>query len=264
MSTHPPAVLVVAGWDPSGAAGLAQDLKVLAALGVHACGAPAALTAQGRAGVAQARGVDPDLLALQLRLVMELQPIAAVKLGMLYGGAQVAVVAEALSLYPQIPVVIDPVLSASSGGALALDDLMPALKARIVPIGAMLTPNLDEAALLTGLPRAGTRSDMPKVAYALLALGGKSVLLKGGHLEGEACPDFYLDAGQEAWLEAPRVRTANSRGTGCALASAIAAYLALGQTPLEACRSAKAFLTEALQAGAQQVWPQGAGPLQFT
>jgi hydroxymethylpyrimidine/phosphomethylpyrimidine kinase len=260
---HPPVVLVVAGWDPSGAAGLAQDLKVLASLGVHACGAPAALTVQGQGGVAQVQGVDPALLLQQLQTLLKKQPVAAVKLGLLYSAAQVDVVAEALAMKPGLPMVIDPVLGASSGGALTLPDLIPAMKARLFPHCSVLTPNLEEAAALTGLPKALRRAEMPKQAYALLKLGVKAVLLKGGHLDGEASPDFYLDGNQEAWLEAPRIETKNSRGTGCALASAIAAELAMGAAPLEACRAAKVFLTVALQESAKHQWEHGSGPIQF-
>jgi hydroxymethylpyrimidine/phosphomethylpyrimidine kinase len=260
---HPPVVLVVAGWDPSGAAGLAQDLKVLAARGVHACGAPAALTSQGQAGVAQVQGVDPALLRQQLQTLLKEQPVAAVKLGLLYSAAQAEVLAEALALKPGLPLVLDPVLAASSGSALALSDLIPVMKARLFPLCSILTPNLDEAAALTGLPKAQKQSDLPKQAYALLQLGVKAVLLKGGHLDGMMSPDFYLDAQQETWLEAPRIDTKNTRGTGCALASAIAAELAKGKAPLEACRKAKEFLTKALQGSAKDEWGQRSGPIQF-
>lgn len=253
-------VLVVAGWDPSGAAGLAQDLKVLAALGVHACGAPAVLTAQGSRAVAQLEGVSPALLQAQLAGLIHEQPLRAVKLGLLYGAAQAKVVVDALALLPRLPVVLDPVLSASAGGALVREDLLPFLKAQLLPRTTLLTPNLLEGAALSGRPLPKDRAQMLEMAVALLRLGPKAILLKGGHLDGEASPDLYLDGDVEQWLEAPRVKTANLRGTGCALSSAIAAALAQGLGPLEACQSAKAFVLKALQANADQVWG-GPGPL---
>lgn len=253
-------VLVVAGWDPSGAAGLAQDLKVLAALGVHACGAPAVLTAQGSGGVAQLEGVSPALLQAQLTGLIHEQPLKAVKLGLLYGAAQAKVMVDVLGRLPGVPVVLDPVLSASAGGALVRDDLLPVLKADLLPRTTVLTPNLLEGSALTGRPLPRDRAQMLDLAAALRRLGPQAVLLKGGHLDGETSPDLYLDAEQDQWLDAPRVKTKNSRGTGCALASAIAAGLAQGLSPLEACRSAKEFVLKALQANAERVWP-GPGPL---
>lgn len=260
---HPPVVLVVAGWDPSGAAGMAQDLKVCAALGVHACGAPAAMTVQGLSGVTLVQGADPAVLRQQLQILLREQAVAAVKLGLLYSEELVAVVADALAAFPHLPVVIDPVMGASAGGSLVSPTLVPALKSFLLTRCTLLTPNLAEAAILTQLPSVQRRADMPKQAYALLALGVQAVLLKGGHLEDSASPDFYLDGQQEAWLEAPRVETKNSRGTGCALSSAIAANLAKGLAPLAACREAKAFLTKALQTSAKDDWPAGLGPIQF-
>ena len=241
------AVLVVAGWDPSGAAGLAQDLKVLSELGLHGCGVPAALTAQGHGGVARVEGVEPSLLRQQLMALLQEQPIKAVKLGLLYGAAQAAVLDECLALKPGLPLVLDPVLSASAGGALVREDLLPVLKAKLLPRTTVLTPNLLEASALTGLPLAAKRQDLPKLAYALLDLGPQAILLKGGHLGGAQSPDFYLDREREAWLEAPRVATKNSRGTGCALASAIAAGLAQGQALEAAVASAWAYVGEAIR-----------------
>jgi hydroxymethylpyrimidine/phosphomethylpyrimidine kinase len=241
---------------------MAQDFKVLAALGVHACGAPAALTAQGRGGVAQIQGVAAALLRQQLATLLKEEPVAAIKLGLLYSAAQVDAVAEILR-GSRLPIVLDPVLGASAGGSLVTEDYLPALKQHLLPLCTLLTPNLREAGQLAGLAPVQRKADLPKPAYALLKLGAQAVLLKGGHLEGGESPDFYLDQAQEAWLEARRVETANSRGTGCALASAIAAGLAKGLRPLEACRQAKDFVSKALQISAQDTWPQGEGPLRF-
>lgn len=260
---HPAVVLVVAGWDPSGAAGLAQDFKVLASLGVHACGAPAALTVQGGQGVAQVQGVEAGLLRAQLRALLAEQPVAAIKLGLLYGPDQVAVVAEALAGFPKLPLVIDPVLGASAGGSLVAPGFVEALKAQLLPRATLCTPNLAEAATLGGFAPARQRQELPAQAQALRVLGPQAILLKGGHLDGAFSPDLYVDASQEAWLEAPRVDTANSRGTGCSLAAAAAAFLAQGAGPLDACRQAKALLTRALLASAQDRWPQASGPLRF-
>jgi hydroxymethylpyrimidine/phosphomethylpyrimidine kinase len=252
----PPVVLVVSGWDPSGASGMAQDLKVLAALGVHACGAPSALTVQGRQGVVRVQGVEPALLKQQLQILLKEQPIAAVKLGLLPAEAQLEAVAQALLPWPKLPVILDPVLSASAGGSLVEDDFLPALK-EWLPRISLLTPNLLEAAVL-----CGQALEMEAASQALLAQGARAVLLKGGHSGGQESRDLYRDAETSEWLLAPRIQTHNSRGTGCALASAVAAYSAQGQSLLQACVSAKTLVTQALSASQGDDWG-GPGPLRF-
>jgi hydroxymethylpyrimidine/phosphomethylpyrimidine kinase len=178
----------------------------------------------------------------------------------------VEVLAELLDAHGFVgmPVVIDPVLGATAGGSLVADDLIEALKVRLLPRCTVLTPNLAEAAALTGQPLAQRREDLPAQAKALRALGAQAVLIKGGHLGGDHSPDLYVDAFQAVWLDAPRIKTENHRGTGCALASAIAAGLARGKAPLDACADAKEFLSRALHASAQDEWPQTPGPLRFS
>ena len=240
------AVLVASGWDPSGAAGLAQDLKVLAALGVHGCGAPTALTSQGREGVRGVNPVDPALLAGQLAGLVAEQPLGAAKAGLLPGPGQVEALARALEKAPGLPLVLDPVFGASAGGSLVEPGLPKALRRGLLARVALLTPNLEEAAVLLGGERARDREGMAAQARALRALGPAAVLLKGGHLGGPDSPDCFSDAGGETFLEGGRVG-GDRRGTGCALASAAAAFLALGEDLPSAARKAKAFVAEALE-----------------
>jgi hydroxymethylpyrimidine/phosphomethylpyrimidine kinase len=254
---RPPVVLVVAGLDPCGLSGVAADLRALAALGVHGAPVLSALTDQDGRGVRAVRPVDAELVAAQLSSVLGELPVAAVKVGLIASADVARALARALAARPELPAVIDPVLASSSGGELARAELVRELAAR----AHVLTPNLDEAAVLLERGLDVVRDDPRAAARALLELGSRAVLLKGGHGAGDAAVDLWADAAGVRELALPRVETRNDRGTGCALASALAAGLARGLSGFDAAWAAKRFVHAALERGRAVRWPHGRGPL---
>jgi hydroxymethylpyrimidine/phosphomethylpyrimidine kinase len=256
----PLALIACGGLDPSGHAGLAADLRAGAALGVLVAPVAAALTVQG-GGRLHVQPVEAGLLSEQLAGALDGARPAALKLGLLAGAAQVQAVASFIRAQPQLPVVLDPVLNASHGGSMVQADLLPALRRELVPLCSLLTPNLPETEDLLGHVLAPTRGGVEAAARELLGLGAPAVLIKGGHAESPDSPDLFADAGGLTWLEGHRVESPNTRGTGCSLATAIAVHLAQGLDAAEACRQAKAFLTQLLQQNQGLHWPQGPGPV---
>ena len=255
-----PNVLTIAGSDPSGGAGIQADLKAFAAQGAYGMAALTALTAQNTLGVAGVEFVSPAFVRAQIAAVLEDVDTHAVKIGML-GRADIAeVVAEALAAYSG-PIVLDPVMVAKGGARLLQPDAIAALRDSLLPLALVVTPNLGEAADLLGCEPIADRAGMECAARGLLELGAKAVILKGGHLDGPDSPDLLLDGSGVTWLEAPRVPTRNSHGTGCTLAAALAARLARGEPLPEAARAAKAYLATAIaEAGALRVG-SGHGPV---
>ncbi len=229
-------ILVIGGSDSSGGAGISRDTATAAALGVEARPVLTAVTAQTDHAVTAIHPVPPELIAAQITAARE-APIGAVKIGMLGSEAAADAVARALSGGPA-PVVIDPVLRASSGGVLTRTDRLPALFSR----ATLLTPNLPELAALTGTTQAGTEAEILRQARQLRAQSGAgAVLAKGGHFGGNESTDWLVTAEGATPLTAPRLATGR-RGTGCALSTAIACRLAQGDPLLPACRSAKAVI----------------------
>ena len=253
-----PNVLSIAGSDPSGGAGIQADLKTFAALGCHGMAAITALTAQNTRGVAAVHLAPASFVAEQIATVFADVDVAAVKIGMLGSREIVAAVAGALASHRATPIVLDPVLVATSGARLGDDAVIEAMRALLYPLAALITPNLAEAARLAGGEVAGTHAAVEQVARHLRGAGPAAWLVKGGHGEGATADDLLLDGDGMVWLSAPRVATRNTHGTGCTLASAIAALLAKGLPLREAVRQAKAYLCEAL-AGADRL-NVGAGP----
>ena len=243
-----PAVLVIAGSDSSGGAGIVRDLKVLADHGVDALCAVTAVTAQTHGHVVSVHHVPPEVVRTQIRTALESTAIGAIKIGMLGTAATVTAVADSLPRAGATPIVLDPVLLSSSGGVLLDDDGRAEMCARLFPLATVLTPNIPEAASLCGTAPATTREALLEQARALLATGPRAVLLKGGHAAGAEAADLLLtEHNTPQWLTAPRL-AARCRGTGCALASAIAAGLASGQSVEGACRSAKEYVLSMLAA----------------
>ncbi|TAH37464.1 MAG: hydroxymethylpyrimidine/phosphomethylpyrimidine kinase [Planctomycetota bacterium] len=246
-------MLSVAGSDPGGGAGLQLDLKVFAALGADGAAIPAVLTVQGPEGLTRAEPVAAGLVAGALRAVFALGPVQAVKLGALGDAAVVAAVAAHLGAHASVPVVLDPVLSASvaaAGVTLLRPDALPALRQQLLPRVTVLTPNLEEAAALTGRA-VSSRPEMERAAAALLELGPRAVLLKGGHREADPeAADLFQERGQEPfWITAPRLAGATHvHGTGCALSSALAVFLASGAAPARAAVRAREVLNAWLRA----------------
>lgn len=254
-------VLSIAGSDSGGGAGVQADLKTFAALGCFGMTAITALTAQNTTGVRAIHVVPAQMLRDQIDAVLEDIGADAVKIGMLHAPDIVHTVAQAIDRHGLQRVVFDPVMVATSGAKLIDDPAIAVLVAELFPRAALITPNLDEAALLVGRPLTSPH-DMALAATELIGRGASAVLVKGGHLTGEVVTDLLLQAGGEPlWMEAPRIHTANTHGTGCTLSSAIAAHLALGATLPEAVQQARSFVRQALQAGATVKTGRGSGPL---
>ena len=237
-----PAVLVIAGSDSSGGAGILRDLTVLAGLGCEALCAISAVTAQTHGRLVSVHHIPPQVIRTQIRAALESAAIGAIKVGMLGTAAAVSAVADSLPPGGTIPVVLDPVLVSSSGGVLLDEEGRAEMRARLFPLATLITPNIPEAASLCGTAPAASREELLAQARSLLATGTRAVLLKGGHAGGAESVDLLLTAhGTAQWLSSPRLQ-AGSRGTGCALASAIAAGLASGSTIEAACDSAKRYV----------------------
>jgi hydroxymethylpyrimidine/phosphomethylpyrimidine kinase len=246
----PPAVLVIAGSDSSGGAGLVRDLRALAHFGIAAACAITAVTAQTHGHLLSVHHVPPETVRTQIRAALDCANIRAVKVGMLGTAATVSAVADSLPRAGAVPIVLDPVLLSSSGGVLLDEEGRAEMRARLFPRATLLTPNIPEAASLCGAPLASSREERLAQARTLLALGPRAILLKGGHAEGPEAADLLLTAdGAPQWLSSPRL-DARCRGTGCALASAIAACLATGSSLEDACREGKQYVLSLLAAGA--------------
>ena len=254
-------VLTIAGSDSGGGAGIQADLKTFAALGCYGMSALTALTAQNTVGVAAIHAVPPDFLAAQIDAVVGDIGVHAVKVGMLHAPDIVRTVARAIDRHALPHVVLDPVMVSASGATLIEPPAVAAVVAELFPRAALVTPNLDEAALLLGRPIARA-ADMAPAAQALLAQGARAVLLKGGHLPGDEVLDVLAMAGQPPrLLMGARIATRNLHGAGCTLSSAIAAHLALGQPLGDAVEAGRGYVRQALAAGAAVRTGQGVGPL---
>lgn len=254
-----PNILSIAGSDPSGGAGIQADLKAIGANGGYGMAALTALTVQNTQGVRDALLIAPDFVAAQIGAVFDDIRVDAVKIGMLGSAAIVQAVAKALR-GRGVPVVLDPVMVAKGGDRLLAAEAVAALRDLLLPLAAIVTPNLPEAADLLGQAEAATRDGMSAQARDLLALGAGAVLLKGGHLAGPDSPDLFASAATTHWIEGARVPTANTHGTGCTLSSALATQLALTGDPLAACRAAKAYVACAIAGADRLSAGQGHGP----
>jgi hydroxymethylpyrimidine/phosphomethylpyrimidine kinase len=254
-------VLSIAGSDPSGGAGVQADLKTFAARGVYGMAVITALTAQNTQGVSGIEAVSPGFVADQIEAIFDDIRVDAVKIGMIANAGIARAVADVLSAHRGVPVVLDPVMIAKGGSALLAPDAAEALTTRLLPLAAMLTPNLPEAAALLGEPMAIDRAGMAAQATRLRALGPAAVLVKGGHLDGEGSPDVLATADGLEWFDAKRIATANTHGTGCTLSSAIAAELAKGAAPAEAVVVAKSYVAEAIAMAGRLSVGSGHGPV---
>jgi hydroxymethylpyrimidine/phosphomethylpyrimidine kinase len=259
---HYTRVLTIAGSDSGGGAGIQADLKTFSALGCYGMSVVTALTAQNTTGVTGIHSVPPDFVMQQLAAVFTDIGVDAVKIGMLYSAELIQAVADGLQRHGAVNIVLDPVMVAQSGDKLLQDAAITALKDHLLPLATVLTPNLPEAAVLLGREVNG-HDDMQAAAKSLAAFGSRSVLLKGGHAQGDESSDVLFIAGDDrcAVFEDRRVRTANTHGTGCTLSSAIAAYLAKGETVAMAVRYAKKYIGEAIRAGAPYRLGHGNGPV---
>lgn len=253
--------LTIAGSDSSGGAGIQADLKTFAAFGVYGASVLTAITAQNTQGVAAVEPVSPGMIGAQLDAVLSDLDIAAVKIGMVGAEAAIAAVAAGLARWPRRPVVLDPVMIAKGGAPLLPADAVAALAAQLVPLCDVLTPNLPEAAALLGEPEAATEAEMARQATALLALGPRAVLLKGGHGTGPEAVDLLAEVGSIVRFAAPRLPTRHTHGTGCTLSAAIAAGLATGMPRDAAIGAAKRYVSGALAGAAAMRVGHGIGPI---
>lgn len=238
-------VLIIAGSDSGGGAGLQADLKAVTALGGFAATAVTAVTVQNTLGVSGVHPVPAEIVTAQARAVLDDIGADALKTGMLGDVAMVETVAAILDTVSGIPAVVDPVMTAKGGAALLAKEAMDAVRSLMIPRAWLLTPNAPEAEALTGLP-VRTPDDQRRAGEALLALGARAVLMKGGHLEGGRVVDLLITPSGETLFEAGRIDTRHTHGTGCTLASACAAGLAQGLTLEAAVARAWAYVQEAI------------------
>ncbi|MDY0106232.1 MAG: bifunctional hydroxymethylpyrimidine kinase/phosphomethylpyrimidine kinase [Giesbergeria sp.] len=254
-------VLSIAGSDSGGGAGIQADLKTFSALGCYGMTAITALTAQNTQGVRAIHGVPPEFLRAQIDAVVEDIGVDAVKIGMLHAPEVVQVVADAIRRHRLPHVVLDPVMVATSGDRLTTEQTVQELVRALFPLAEVVTPNLDEAALLLGHAIDGVDA-LDDAARALRNLGAPAALLKGGHLPGNEVVDVLAQQdGSLTHLRSPRIATHNGHGTGCTLSSAIAAHLALGLPLAQAVARARAYILGAIEAGASVRTGHGHGPL---
>ncbi len=250
-------VLVIAGSDSGGGAGIQADIKTITALGAYAATAVTALTAQNTLGVQGIVPVPPDFVRRQIASVLADIGADVVKTGMLGDAATLEAVAEEIAGYG-LPVVVDPVMVAKGGACLLAADAVAALKRRLIPLACIITPNLPEAEVLAGMAIPDLAA-MRQAAAVLLMLGAPAVLLKGGHLPGDAVVDLLATEDGVVELAAPRITSRNTHGTGCTLASAIAAGLAQGMALEASVRRARAFVRAAIAAAPG--FGRGHGPM---
>ena len=242
-----PKALTIAGSDSGGGAGIQADLKTFSAFRVFGMSVITAVTAQNSLGVQGVENLPPAFVALQLRSVLSDFGAGAAKCGMLSTAPIIEAVAATLADDPVEKLVVDPVMVAKSGDALLQPDARQALIARVLPLALVVTPNLPEAESLAGIPVA-SRPDMEEAARRIHRLGPRYVLVKGGHLKGDAI-DLLWNGKVFTAFRAPRIDSGNTHGTGCTLSAAIAAGLARGQAIGDAIRDAKAYVTRAIREG---------------
>ena len=256
-----PIALTIAGSDSGGGAGIAADLKTFAALQVYGAAAITALTAQNTLGVAGTFDVPAHFVSAQIDAVFSDLAVAATKIGMLSRTETIEAVAAGLDRFAAKNVVVDPVMIAASGDPLLRPDAVATLKRSLIPRALLVTPNLAEAAALLDAPAAADEADMRKQGEAILALGCKAVLVKGGHGAGPEAVDLLVERGGVRRYAARRIDTNNTHGTGCTLSAAIAAGLAKGMPLADAVAAAKDFVTAAIAAADRLAVGKGRGPL---
>jgi hydroxymethylpyrimidine/phosphomethylpyrimidine kinase len=252
-------VLIVAGSDSGGGAGIQADIKAVTAMGGYAATAITALTAQNTRGVHGVVPIEPAFIVQQIEVVLTDIGADALKTGMLHSAAVIAAVAASFKKHAAgVPLVVDPVMVAKGGHRLLLGEAEAALRDTLLPMAVLLTPNLPEAAVLAGFP-VRAEADMLRAAERLLTLGPKAVLMKGGHLDGDRIVDLLIHDGQIERFEDARIQSRSTHGTGCTLASAIAAGLAQKMSLRDAVARARTYVRRAIETAPGL--GQGHGPL---
>jgi hydroxymethylpyrimidine/phosphomethylpyrimidine kinase len=256
-----PVALTIAGSDSSGGAGIQADLKTFAALSVYGASVITALTAQNTKGVTAIHPVPAEFVTAQLDAVFGDLNIKAVKIGMVAQPTTIDAILVALIKWAQANVVLDPVMVATSGDRLLPGNAIEALRSKLIPRAAIVTPNLPEAAALLNQPIASDEPAIERQGRELLALGCPAILIKGGHGQGRDSVDYLVTKKGAVALAAPRLATTNTHGTGCSLSSAIAAGLAKGEDLETAVRNAKTFITAAIASADRFTVGHGHGPV---
>ena len=256
-----PTVLTIAGTDPSGGAGIQADLKTFSALGCYGMSVITALVAQNTTGVWAIHNIPPDFVQQQLDAVMEDIRPDAIKIGMVHTLQLVEVIAAALKKYPDIPVVFDPVMVATSGDKLIEDATIEVIVSQLFPLVTLITPNMDEASLLAGMP-IETVAQMQQAGNIISRTGCKAILMKGGHLKTEQLTSILMDEnGIVNTYVSDKVDTNNVHGSGCTLSSAIASYMARGEELQNAVALAQEYINGAIYHGRDVLIGNGNGPL---
>lgn len=250
--------LTIAGSDSSGGAGIQADLKTFQAHGVFGMSAVTAVTVQNTQKVYDIQEIDPDIVAGQINCIFEDTPVDAVKIGMVSSVALIKAIAGALADKSLPPVVLDPVMISKSGYPLLKKDAQNALAFHLFPLAHVVTPNIFEARLLAGFDII-TYEDMKEAARCMINLGAKHAVIKGGHFQGDGAVDVLYDGENFKTLNAPKIETRNTHGTGCTFSSALAANMALGMNFFDAAARAKSYVTRAI-AQAPDIG-KGSGPL---
>ena len=256
-----PVALTIAGSDSSGGAGVQADLKTFAALGVYGASVITALTAQNTTGVSGIHRTPADFVTAQIEAVFADLDVKAVKIGMVAQSATIDAIVAGLKRWSPEHVVLDPVMVATSGDHLLAKDAVASLRSELIPRAALITPNLSEAAALLEEPVAASETAIASQGERLLSMGCRAVLIKGGHREGSESIDYLFDGSRTIALVAPRIVTKNTHGTGCSLSSAIAAGLAKGESLETAVRTAKAWISAAIEAADRLDVGRGHGPV---
>ncbi len=257
-----PRVLTIAGSDSGGGAGIQADLKTFAANGCYGMSVITALTAQNTRGVTGIHPVPVEFVEKQIDAVLQDIGADAVKIGMLFSAPLIRAVADRLRVYKMDNIVLDPVMVAQSGDRLLQDEAIEAIQSDLMPLADLVTPNLPEAQVLTGMA-ISSREDMLEAARRMAQAGVAHVLIKAGHLDSADSVDLLYLAARDRFveLEGKRIDTRNNHGTGCTLSSAIASHLARGSDLVTAVRAAKKYIQGALEAGAGYTLGGGHGPV---
>ena len=256
-----PTVLTIAGTDPSGGAGIQADLKTFSALGCYGMSVITALVAQNTTGVWSIHNIPPDFVQQQLDAVMEDVRPDAIKIGMVHTSQLVEIIAATLKKYPDIPVVFDPVMVATSGDKLIEDATIEVIVSQLFPLVTLITPNMDEASLLAGMP-IETVAQMQQAGNIISRTGCKAILMKGGHLQTEQLTSILMDEnGIVNTYVSDKVDTNNVHGSGCTLSSAIASYMARGEELQNAVALAQEYINGAIYHGRDVLIGKGNGPL---
>lgn len=254
-------VLAIGGSDSGGGAGIQADIKTISALGCYATTAITAVTAQNTIEVIAMHNLTPALVKAQLQAVLSDITPQAIKIGMVPTAGHALIIAEMLQAQPLIPVIFDPVMITTTGQQLMADQSLDVIKKSLMPLVTLLTPNIDEAAVLADMS-IESLGEMKIAAARIIAAGCKAVMVKGGHLKTNVLFDVYLDInGNQEVFESGKIDSFNTHGTGCSLSSAIASYLALGHTLLESVQLARQYIYDAIVAGENIKTGKGHGPL---